>query len=85
MGQHSATRWDFLLYEPFSNWAKELDGTNQSATLDKHLSVLARLSTSIAALARPTGAFKVEERAGLQATSSWGKGKKAATNVEEVQ
>ena len=77
--------WCFLLYKPFSNWAKELDGTNQSATLEKHWSALARLGTSVAALAHPTGASKVKEHAGLQATSGQGKGKKAATNVEEVE
>ena len=85
MGQHLVAGWDFAPYEPFSNWAKELDGTNWSATLDKHRLVLARLGTSVATLACPTGMFEVKEGAGLQGMSSWGKGKKAAMNIEEVE
>ena len=47
--------------------------------------VLARLGTSVATLAHPTGAFEVEEGAGSQGTSIQRKGKKAATNVKEAE
>ena len=85
MGWHLVAGWDFSPYEPFSDWAKELDGANQSATLDKHWLVLARLGTLVATPAHPTGVFEVEEGAGLQGMSSQAEGKKATTNVEEVE
>ena len=70
MGQHSVAGLDFSPYEPFSDWAKELDSANQLVTLDKHQLILARLGTLVATLAHPAGMFEVEEGAGLQGMSS---------------